>query len=150
MTDLDPLVRADLELAKQDTGDGHAMLVDAKIVRDLAQEVRDLRASLTLATSVRDQNYDVLIDAKLAAEAHRAAQTAALRALAEQVQRAMNYAHGALADLRGQLRTLVEQNGGPTGGDEYFGEPDTHVLVRIEDFTALSALLDAIPPPETP
>jgi hypothetical protein len=47
--------------------------------------------------------------------------------------------------LRALVKSLLENNGGPTGGDSYFGDefPDTHVLVRIEDFKALEALLAA-------
>jgi hypothetical protein len=42
-----------------------------------------------------------------------------------------------LGELLDLVLPLMANNGGPTGGDTYEGEPDTHVLVRIDDFTAL-------------
>jgi hypothetical protein len=43
--------------------------------------------------------------------------------------------------LRALVTQLLENNGGPTGGDELEGDTDTHVLVRIEDFKALETYL---------
>lgn len=47
------------------------------------------------------------------------------------------------AGLAPLVLALLENNGGPTGGDSYEGEPDTHVLVKLADFNALH---DAVGP----
>lgn len=75
----------------------------------------------------------------------------------------MDYVDKAVADLEAEIDllraanvrleaietaavVLLENNGGPTGGDSYEGGveyPDTHMLTRIDDFKALERAVKA-------
>lgn len=45
---------------------------------------------------------------------------------------------------------LLFDNGGPTGGDTYFGIPDEFVLAKIDDFQALESAVKSHTEPTSP
>lgn len=56
-----------------------------------------------------------------------------------------------LRALEAAAKLVLEKNGGPCGGDSHFADeyPDTHVLVRIDDFKTLEAAFKLPAEPST-